>query len=237
MSVLKPKFVFFDLDDTLLDHKHAERQALTDTYFAFIELQQAALDDWIDTYHHINEGLWEQYNTGEIDRQMLQRQRFEKSLLELDVDATQSQEIGKQYMEFYARHWKWIDGAEVAFESIRDHYEVGIITNGFSETQDKKFKRFDLYDRAKVTVISEDVGYMKPHPKVFTHAAEKAGYQSEEILYVGDSFSSDIKGGHNAGWKTAWYLRPNGQAIEETDPADMAFNDFNELTERLLSNA
>lgn len=234
MTVLKPKFVFFDLDDTLLDHKHAEQQALADTYFEFIELQQASLNDWVDTYHVINKGLWEKYNIGEIDRQTLQRQRFEHSLMELGVDATEYDAIGRRYMSFYSRHWKWIEGAEQAFELIRDKYEVGIITNGFSETQDKKFKKFDLYDRARVTVISEDVGYMKPHPNVFIHAAQKAGYDSEDILYVGDSYSSDIKGGSNAGWKTAWYLRHNDQPVNQKDPADVVFSDFKELTQRLL---
>jgi putative hydrolase of the HAD superfamily len=230
---LEPKFIFFDLDDTLLDHQHAEKQALTDTYCDYAELQQASLSDWVSTYHSINKGLWLKYSAGDINRQTLQRQRFEHTLDHLGVDSTAFQEIGSTYMQHYRKHWQWISGAEQAFEKIRSTFDVGIITNGFAETQDLKFKRFDLYDRSQVTVISEQVGHMKPHPIVFEHASEQAGYQPEEILYVGDSYTSDIEGGAKAGWKTAWFIHPNNEAPTQTDPADFVFTDFTELTNKL----
>jgi FMN phosphatase YigB (HAD superfamily) len=75
---------------------------------------------------------------------------------------------------------------------------------------------------------------MKPHPKVFEYAQEKTGHPSDDILYVGDSFTSDIKGGSNAGWKTAWFLRSNVQTNGKAEIADIAFSDFADLTKRLL---
>jgi putative hydrolase of the HAD superfamily len=230
---LKPNFIYFDLDDTLLDHQHAERQALTDTYCDYAELQQATLEQWVSTYHSINKGLWLQYSAGEINRQLLQRQRFEHTLEKLGVDSTAYDEIGFTYMQHYRNHWKWIDGAEQVFEKIRSKYDVGIITNGFAETQELKFQKFDLYNRAHVTVISEDVGHMKPHPLVFEHASEQAGQSAEHILYVGDSYTSDIQGGAKAGWKTAWFIHPNNEHPQQTEPADFVFTDFNELMTKL----
>jgi putative hydrolase of the HAD superfamily len=73
---------------------------------------------------------------------------------------------------------------------------------------------------------------MKPHPKVFDVATERAGVVRDSILYVGDSYSSDIVGGRNAGWTTAWFTALNG-GIEEGQTADFIFDDFDELLEKL----
>ncbi|MDX1640409.1 MAG: HAD-IA family hydrolase, partial [Balneolaceae bacterium] len=77
-------------------------------------------------------------------------------------------------------------------------------------------------------VITEEIGVMKPHQKVFDVATERAGVEREEILYVGDSYSSDIIGGRNAGWKTAWFTALVSE-IEDGQTADFQFDDFDDL--------
>jgi FMN phosphatase YigB (HAD superfamily) len=72
---------------------------------------------------------------------------------------------------------------------------------------------------------------MKPHPHVFEHATKLTGYQPEEILYIGDSFTSDVTGGTDFGWKVAWFT-DNGEA-EKHRKADLIFNDFKNLTKVL----
>lgn len=227
MSYLTPKFIYFDLDDTLLDHKKAEQNGLADVHQHFDVFSKISLKELIDVYHHINKGLWEEYGRGEIDRHILHRRRFEETFVELGIDASLYHEAGKVYMNYYRNHWEWIEGAKEAYDAVRSKYPTGIITNGFAETQWMKIDQFGFKETASQIVISEEVGVMKPHPKIFDHSTELVGIDRSEILYVGDSLSSDVKGGKAAGWQVAWYT--NNPTPEGSNLADLVFNDFDKL--------
>lgn len=232
---LSYKFIYFDLDDTLLNHKSAERSGLQDVHQNFSMFEDTKPQKLIEVYHKVNSEQWSLYSQGDVSRAQLQRNRFEQTLVQLELDKNRYEEIGNHYIQCYSNHWEWMDGAKQAYHQILEDFPVGILTNGFAETQRKKFKAFDLYDSAEHTVISEDVGVLKPHPKVFEHATELAGVEPAEILYVGDSFSSDIQGGSKFGWNTAWYTN-NGDA-EKHEKADLVFNNFKDLLDLLkISN-
>ena len=135
-------------------------------------------------------------------------------------------------MNYYRNHWEWIEGAKEAFDKIRSKYDVGIITNGFAETQWMKIRQFGFEEMVSQIVISEEVGVMKPHPKIFDYSTELIGLDRSDILYVGDSLTSDVKGGKEAGWKVAWYTsNPNKAGIEL---ADLVFDDFDSLLKAIL---
>lgn len=229
---MNPSFIYFDLDNTLLDHSSAEKTAQKVTYETFPELQEVSIHEWLDTYRTINHALWEQYQRDEIDRHFLQRSRFLNSMKKLELDTNRSEEIGSAYMEFYRDHWSWVDGAQKALEMISSSFKTGIITNGFKETQQLKIERMKLGNYCSEFLISEDVGKMKPHPEVFDRATEMAGVPREEILYVGDSYSSDIEGGKNAGWRTAWYTGFVTEYLDGSE-SDLQFENFDELLEFL----
>lgn len=221
------EFIYFDLDDTLLDHKSAEAAGLQDVHEYFDLFDEITSQKLIDVYHKINSKQWSLYSQAKVNRSELQRNRFEMTLQKLGLDASRHQEVGNYYMECYRNHWQWIEGAKEAYDEIVQKYPVGILTNGFLETQQKKFEAFDLYNSAEVTVISEEVGVLKPHPDVFEYATQQAGVKAEKVLYIGDSFSSDVEGGTNFGWKVAWFTQ-NGDA-EKHQEADFVFNDFMDL--------
>ncbi|MEX0721787.1 MAG: HAD family hydrolase [Balneolaceae bacterium] len=231
MSQLKPKFIYFDLDDTLLDHKKAEHAGLRDIHRHFTEFGDIPEDNLLTTYHRINKGLWEEYGKGEIDRHILQRRRFEETFRDIGMDETMYEEAGKVYLDYYRNHWEWIDGAKEAYHRIADSYKVGIITNGFAETQRLKIAKFDFKSTASQIVISEDLGVMKPHPKIFEHATTLTGVTRDEILYVGDSLTSDVIGSSKAGWKVAWYTK--NPTEEGREMASLVFDDFDKLLDYL----
>lgn len=167
------------------------------------------------------------YSQGKVSRAELQRNRFEQTLQNLDLDDSKYKEVGDQYLQFYRNHWQWIDGANQAYQKVVEHYPVGILTNGFAETQQLKFEQFGFYESADHTIISENVGALKPDPKVFAHATELAGVEKDDILYVGDSFSSDVEGGAQYGWDIAWFTS-NGDT-DKHQKADLIFQDFDTL--------
>ncbi len=202
----RPHFVYFDLDDTLLDHRAAERAALADccarfgAHFAGHDVAEVQ-----ETYHTHNAPLWRQYAAGEIGREAVQRLRFER-LCTAFAPGLDPAELGAAYLDRYAARWRWTPGAEAAFHAIADAFPVGLLTNGFAEVQRAKLDRFPaLGERAAAVVISEEVGAMKPSPAIFAHASRRAGAAPERLLYVGDSLHSDVEGGRAAGWQVAWF--------------------------------
>ncbi|MDZ7682159.1 MAG: HAD hydrolase-like protein, partial [Fodinibius sp.] len=163
--VLSYKFIYFDLDDTLLDHKSAEVAGLTDVHDHFPFFDAISAEDLIATYGEVNSRQWALYSQGDIEREELQRNRFEQTLDQLNLDASRYNEVGDYYLQAYRNHWQWIDGARDAYQKVLEHFPVGILTNGFAETQRLKFERFDFNQSAEHTVVSEEVGVLKPHPQ------------------------------------------------------------------------
>ncbi len=223
------RFVYFDLDDTLLDHRSAEKAALADCCRTFdAHFGGHPLAHVQETYHAHNVPLWRQYAVGEIGRDDVQRLRFERLLAALDLDGLDASLFGATYLDRYAAHWDWTAGAEAAFHAIADRYRVGILTNGFAEVQHAKLDRFPvLGEGADAVIISEEVGVMKPSPAIFAHAADAAGVGPDAILYVGDSLHSDVEGGRAAGWQVAWY----GGDAARSDA--FVFDDWTTLTDTL----
>ncbi len=224
------RFIYFDLDDTLLDHGRAERLALAD----LIEEDHfgtASFETVTKAYHEINVDVWRRYAAGDLTKEEAQRDRFARLLQGLGHDGDPDA-LGARYLERYARHWSFIDGAQAAFHTLADLFPVGILTNGFAEVQHAKLNRFpDLRERAEAIVISEEVGVLKPHPALFAHAAEAAAAPPDAILYVGDSFTSDVQGGLAAGWNVAWYTE------NHAEPGVFAFHDWAELVSYLIPDA
>jgi len=234
---MNPEFVYFDLDDTLLDHQQAERNALADVRDRYLALFGAlSVDELQDTYHTINGPLWRRYADGEIGRQTVQQQRFERLLEAVDAPHADATLVGRYYMQRYAEHWAFVPGARGTFEAVAERYPVGIITNGFAEVQEKKLDRFPmLRERAKAVVLCEKAGALKPNPRAFDHATEEAGVKHRDVLYVGDSYRSDVQGAQPVGWRVAWYAR-HGTDGQATNDRGFAFSDWATLRERLSAS-
>ena len=233
----EPAFVYFDLDDTLLDHRTAEKNALADVRAAFPDAFDGITAAQVQqVYHQHNELLWERYSDGEIEKEELKRLRIEQMLETLAVDGVAPERIGAHYIERYTHHWTPTDGAFDAFERVADRFPVGLLTNGFSETQHAKIERFPvLAERAETVVVGEETGFLKPDARVFARAAELASSAPTATLYVGNSLRSDVEGGLGAGWQVAWYTPYglNGETPPQSDRL-FRFETWPQLTNWLL---
>lgn len=229
---MHPRFVYFDLDDTLLDHRSAESGALSDLTFGLLQPGgcNVAADQIQTHYHDQNRLLWRLYSEGQIDKMTLRQRRFEHLIREFGLHRWSWAELESFYFDSYRGHWREIAGAREAYFRIADAYPVGLITNGFADIQRAKLSRFPfIEDRARAIIISEEVGFLKPDPKLFAIAEEAAGEKGESILYVGDSYRSDVLGALAAGWTSAWYT--DGTAVVDGEVPDevFSFNDWSLL--------
>ena len=234
--MLRPKLVVFDLDDTLLDHRAAERAALADVHRTHAaHIGHHALAHVQEVYHACNVPLWRDFGAGAITSADLKRLRAER-LVEALACGLPPETFTRDYLDRYAAHWRWAPGAREAYHAVADALPVGVLTNGFSEQQHAKLARFpELAERAAFVVISEEVGVMKPDPRLFDHvrglAAESLAEAIEpaELLYDGDSYHSDVLGGTGAGWPVAWVRGDADRAPEGTT----VFQEWPELLDRL----
>ncbi len=202
--------LLMDADDTLFDFGRAEHEAIKNTLIRFsIE----PTDETIAAYVRINKECWRALERGELDKLSLRHVRFERLCRELGVDAD-AVEMGEFYLADLATHAFLIDGAAELCRELSKDFEIYIITNGIKSVQTGRMARSGLAPYIKKCFISEDIGYEKPAPEYFgAVAAEIEGFDSARALVIGDSLTSDIAGGRNAGIDTCHY-DPHGRAAE-----------------------
>lgn len=198
--------ILFDADNTLFDFDRAEDEAIG------IALKANGIEPTLEIkkrYVSINDGLWKAFEKGEINKEQIMNRRFKELFEELSIDAD-GKKCNADYLEALGEGSFLIPGAiELCQELSREH-KLYIVTNGVSKTQHKRINKSTIKDYFQGVFVSEDVGYQKPQVEYFDYVFEKlALVDKSRILLVGDSLSSDIKGGINAGITTCWY-NPKG---------------------------
>lgn len=202
---MKYRVILIDLDDTLLDFDKAEELSLR----SVLEMRKLPLKEgMVERYKKINKFCWTGLEQGIYDKNTCINLRFQLFCREygLDVDPA---EMNRDFLDGLITHSSLLDGAEEILETIK-HREVVLLTNGVKRVQLTKIKNADLGKYVKHIVISDDVGYAKPDPRIFEHAHRLVGdYAKADMVMIGDSASSDIAGGLHYGIDTIWY-NPRG---------------------------
>ena len=200
--------LFFDLDDTLVDHRAAEEAA----HRAMHEelggvFKGIAVEKWLARYRERNFALWTAYGRGEIDRHELSHRRFAEPLQDFELDPAHGETIRTTYLGHYERNWVLVDGAEEILEFASRCGVVGILSNGLREQQWNKIQTFRLDRWVTHVVLSEEVGAMKPDRAIYDAAWKAAGGRNVRKVYVGDSWETDVLGAKAAGWFPVWFDR------------------------------
>ena len=220
------KILLWDIDGTVLDFLTAEREAIR-SLFAEFGLGECT-DEMIARYSAINKKYWQLLERGEMSKPEILVRRFADFFagegLTADADLfnrTYQVRLGDTIV-FYDR----------ANEILADFKEKGYlqyaVTNGTRVAQRKKLQNADLYPLFDGVFISDEIGAEKPSPEFFDHVFAAIGNPPlSEMMIIGDSLSSDMRGGILAGIHTCWY-NPRG----EEKPADMPIEaEIRSLTE------
>ena len=215
MMQKKYKFLLLDLDGTLYDFDKAEDKALADLIASW-GLSACSQKD-IDAYHFFNDACWKALEKGEITKERLKVKRFEDFLNYLNFKHDPAL-AGEEYVDFLSQNGFLLDGAEELLRALSQCYELYAVTNGIEKVQQGRWKASGIGRYFKDMFVSDSIGIAKPNLGYFEHVfANIPGFNKEETLMIGDSLSSDMKGGINAGIDTLWY---NPKHIEK--PADMS---------------
>ena len=202
------KYVFLDLDNTLLDFNWAERNALSKTLEA---LGVNPSEEMLDRYNVINLSQWKRLEKGEITRQQVKEGRYRILFDEFNIDASPAAATDI-YEGFLRQGHKFLDGAQSLLESLKGKYKLYLVSNGTWRVQDGRLDSAGLKPVFDGLYISELVGAEKPSRLFFDKVfADIDGFEKENAVIIGDSLTSDIQGGINAGIKTVWF-NPGGSA-------------------------
>ena len=209
------RFLLLDLDDTILDFHQSEYVAIRQTLSAFaIEPTDAVCD----LYSRINLAHWKALERKEITREQLEVSRFEQLFDQLGVRADAAA-CGQLYYENLSAGHYFLEGAENAVKQLSREYELYMVTNGTSKVQHRRIASSGIASLFRGIFISQEMGVDKPDMAFFQNAfARIPEFDSTKAMIVGDSISSDIRGGKNAGIATCWINPRKKAAPEHTQP-------------------
>jgi len=213
---MKYNVILFDVDDTLLDFPETERNALHNAFVQFG--MPTGYNDYLASYKEISNGLWRDLENKMITLSELAVDRFRQlfALHHIEVDAQQFSDV---YLENLGKEIHLIEGAVQLCENLQD-CKLGIITNGYTKVQKSRIGNSPLRNFFEHIIISEEVGHQKPAREIFDYAFEKFGITDKSsVLMVGDSLTSDMKGGEDYGIDTCWYnpsLKENMTGVKPT---------------------
>ena len=195
------EFLLLDLDDTILDFHKAERLAIAKTIRQFgVEPTEEVLA----RYHVINKWHWEQLELGKLTRDEVLENRFGALFTELGVEADKTA-CARAYEKNLSIGHYFLPGAEEAVDSLSRKYRLFLVSNGTASVQKGRMTSANLYRFFEKVFVSQEIGHNKPSKAYFDACfAQIPDFDPEKAIIVGDSLSSDIKGGINAGIRTCW---------------------------------
>lgn len=221
----------FDADNTLLDFNRAEHEAVC----ACLASRGLPTDEATSSlYSRINDGYWKRLEQGLITRDRLKVERFAELFATLGYGGD-PQHMAKDYEEALSRQGYLMDGALELAEALHGKCRLFIITNGTAIVQKRRFGGCPLAPYFERSFISEEMGCAKPEKVFFDRvAAEIPDFDPSEALVIGDSLTSDIRGGIHAGLDTCWF-NPAGKPAPDGMEITYTVRDLSEIAPIILS--
>ena len=203
--------VLFDADGTLLDFARSEREAICEALASF---GIVADSDMLDEYSRINDSMWKRLERGEIEKKVLFYHRFEVFFERYGI-SVDARAMAAKYMETLSHKGYLIDGIEDMCRELFGKVRMYIVTNGVEFIQRGRYAVCGIDRYFEDVFISDNIGAEKPSTKYFDYVAKNVpDFDISGTLMVGDSLTSDIKGGVAYGLDTCWYA-PHGKDAPE----------------------
>ena len=223
------EFLFLDLDDTILDFQKAEALALSKTLREFgLEPTEHVLK----RYNLINKAHWEALERKELTREQVLVGRFQMLFAEMGI-TVEPVSVARAYEDHLSIGHYFLPGAEEAVKSLSKKYKLYLARNGTAKVQAGRLKSADISKYFEAVFVSQELGANKPSLEYFERCfARIPEFDKTKALIVGDSLTSDILGGQNAGIATCW-VNPHHKAGREDIRVDYEIEALSQLEELL----
>jgi len=233
------KAIFLDWDDTIGDFAGAAYRSLQHMYAEHgLDACYDSFDQFFEIYEEHNLDLWRRYGLDQVTKQYLEYDRMFFPLmmaprpLSSDVAIPLAVEMGKEHLGNTTRFFSLLPDAAEVIRTLATRYPLTIVSNGFIEVQYKKISLSGLGDCFTHVVLSEEVGAQKPNPVIYEKALSLNGLKAEDVVMIGDSWTSDIQGAINAGIDQIWVT--NGRAVGPDQPATFIVEQLKDVLPMLM---
>lgn len=219
--------ILWDVDGTLLDFLSAEKAAIRSLFEEYG--LGACSDEKIRRYSEINRTYWERLERGEITKPEVLVGRFVEFFEEEGIDRTIALEFNQKYQHRLGDTIIYCDDSLNVIKFLKGKVKQYVVSNGTVTAQTKKLRLSGLGELMDGIFLSEELGVEKPNARFFDKMFEKLGnVDKRQVMIVGDSLTSDIKGGNNAGIVTCWY-NPEGKKASKEYRIDYEITDLHEV--------
>tara|TARA_B110000196_G_scaffold277016_1_gene255314 strand:+ start:572 stop:1291 length:720 start_codon:yes stop_codon:yes gene_type:complete len=214
--------ILLDLDDTIVDSRNSWKNGFKKTILSVASNQQIDKIDLESIYLEYTKIVAQKHNdsTSNEWNDSLAKEGLEeiiKKYLSIEIDPTIT-------WNYFSQSWK--DTIQLFPESLEalmilsKNYKLGMVTNGLSEHQRFKIKKFQLEKYFEFVLISEELGVQKPDEKIFQIAIQKMNLEAEKLIHIGDNPNHDIIGANNARIFSCWLKRKNNwyQEVKDIQP-------------------
>ena len=221
------KTLLWDIDGTLLDFSKAEEYGIKKCFEIF-GLGECT-DEMLLRYSKINRKYWEKLERDEITKQQVLTDRFVEFFKSENIDFNDVDKFNDEYQMRLGDKSFPCDNAIEVVTALKGKYNQYAVTNGTIIAQQRKLAQSGLIDIFDDVFISDKIGFEKPSIEFFDAVQEKIGaFKKQEVMIIGDSLTSDIKGGNNAGILCCWY-NPLNHTNKENLRIDYEIKDLNEI--------
>ena len=209
--------IFFDLDHTLWDFDTNSRNTI-EMLFNEQQLEEklgCELTPFYERYIEINNAKWDLYRKGSITKERLRAERFVDTFAAFGSrDEASALRFERDYLATCPHQNALMDGALETVRYLSKDYHLGIITNGFHQTQMIKLRESGLDVYFSNVIASDVVGVNKPNRKIFAEALRISRAKRKSSVMIGDNLVIDILGARDSGLSQVFY-NPDGQKHNE----------------------
>jgi putative hydrolase of the HAD superfamily len=229
MKIKNIKHIFFDLDHTLWDFD--KNSALTFDKIFKLNNVEVDIARFLSIYEPVNLNYWKLYRNSEIDQEQLRYGRLRDTFNTLNH--TVKDDLIHLLSEDYITHLTTFDhlfeDTIEILDYLQPNYQLHIITNGFSEAQQKKMQVSNIIHYFKTVTDAELAGVKKPNPIIFQHALHLANAKPEESIMIGDSYEADVLGALEVGYDAIYF----NYRRDESEPHVKQVNQLKDLKKYL----
>lgn len=228
------KYIFFDLDETLIDNKKAQNIACIYLYNYYDFKRVVSLEEFLKTWDELANYYYDLYTKKEISFEIQRINRIKDLFNKYNIEIKEKElDIFNVYLKVYEDNWcLFNDVLKLLDELLKNDYKIGIISNGELNQQIKKLEKTNIISYISSIITSSEYNFSKPDTRIFEIACKKNNINYDEMIYIGDDYKKDIVPCKYLGIKSFW-LNRNNKKIENN--IDNEINSLEELLELLIT--
>ncbi|MED3025677.1 MULTISPECIES: HAD family hydrolase [Bacillus cereus group] len=201
--------IFFDIDNTLIDHSHAEIKAYENAIMPYLCSNFYENQMKYKLWNSLSEEYYNKYLRTELTflEQGTSRVLEFFTRNEISINKKEAKNLFSLYVQQYTENFILFPDVLPVISKFTSKFPMGIISNGNYSHQLDKLKKTKINQYFSCFIISEEYNFTKPDKEIFDIACQIARCPNKSCFYIGDNFETDAKGSYAAGLNSIWLNR------------------------------